>query len=109
MIRPCLAGVLLDAETGSRIELLVSTPPWAAFVEWLRFHDVDPGRIPAGTTVHVDRAARAIRYQRTVLDENGRISYPKGGRVATEVAVEQGEGLAPYPPEIAALLSEATA
>lgn len=99
MIRPPLAGVLLDAETGSRIQLHFHSDVWSAALEWLRFHGVDPNRIPAGTTVVVDRAARQIRYQ-ALLDRPELVVVP---------AVEQGEGLAPYPPEILELLSEGAA
>jgi hypothetical protein len=103
-----LAGVVVDEDTSTAALIRANTPEWDALLEWLRFHDVDPCSIPAGTEVFRDGGACQIRYTAIVRDGNVAFHappHPEWGSFITVPAVEQGEAPPlPFPDVIARLL-----
>lgn len=102
-----LAGIIVDETTRRFARLAYQTPAWEATCDWLRFHDVDPTWIPSDRLVIVDRDRHQIRYTRVVRDEEGSVVF-RGMEYLTEPAVQQGEGLLPYPPELVEALEVGT-
>lgn len=104
------AGIFIDEETSTAARIMFDTPEWEASLEWLKFHDVDPKLIPAGTEVVRDAVMRCIHYTRIVLDDQGRKRFhppgdPRFAELVTTPAIEQGEAPPlPYPDVITALL-----
>lgn len=103
-----LAGIAADADTMTECPVDFGTPEWLALLEWLEFHGIDPGTIPAGSRVSRDECNRCIRYIAIVVDEQGRRQQaglddrPRFGQWKVRGMVEQGEGPPlPYPDVIA--------
>lgn len=82
---PCLEGVIH-----------FETAEWVTLLDWLRFHELDPMRIPAPSLITIDQERRQIRYTAIVKDDQGKIQLSADGLI-TKPAVQQGEGLAPLP------------
>lgn len=102
-----LAGVVVeyagpDQVTTAYVDF--ETPEWEALLEWLRFHDIDPMRIPAPSKVMRDRAARRITYREFVFDEHGKPVVGTDGELVSRVVFQQGEAIAPLPEVVARCL-----
>lgn len=77
-------------EDGICTPVVYGTPLWRATIEWAKFHELDPNRIPAGSTVERDAARCEIRYFEFQLDDAGDICW-KDNDVCVTARVERGE------------------
>lgn len=96
-----VAGIAHDFDTDTVCPVYFNTPDWDAILEWLRFHNVDPCIIPAGTTITRSGSGRCIRYEAIAKNEDA----DGDGIYETYDAIEQGEAPPlPFPSGIAARL-----
>lgn len=57
-----IAGIIVEADDQTEVVVDFETPEWAAVLDWLGWHGIDPYTIPAGTRVTRDGANRRICY-----------------------------------------------
>lgn len=66
-----------------------------AIMAWCEFHGIDPREVPMCSSLIRDVAARCVRYERIVRDDEGRHVYDDGV-LQSRPAVAQGE-TSPFP------------
>lgn len=77
-------------EDGLCTPVVFNTPLWEATMKWVKFHGLDPMRIPAGSVVERDAQRCEIRYDEYVLNEVGSVAR-ENGMPRVMARVERGE------------------
>ena len=105
---PDLMGVVYDHRPDGLFVAEIPEVPsdaHAALRDWLRFHDIDPRRVPRGS--RIDRVPRAclVAYSEYVFGDDGRVHVEPGVDVEIRDCKSQGEAPPlPYPPAVEALM-----
>lgn len=108
---PDLMGVVYDHRPdGLHVAKIPEVPSDAheALLDWLRFHDIDPHRVPRGSRIDRVPSACLVAYTEYVFGDDGRPELVDDTNVMdVEIRDCKSQGEAPplpLPPEVEALM-----